>query len=171
MATFCSFGIGAIVVPALGVALYASPDRFIGTTTALSLSSRFLGGSVGTTIYFNIFNTKIQKKLPEYVATAAIGAGLPVDEAMVFVGTFLGPDATALPEVPNITPAIVEAATIAVRWAYADSLSYVWYTTIAFGAICMVCCLFLPNIRRFMTNRVAVVSSCCPISTSKHLLM
>ena len=170
MATFSSFGIGAIIVPALSVALYACPDRFIGTTAALSLSSRFLGGSVGTTVYFNIFNTKISSKLPKYVATAAVEAGLPIGSAMSFVEALLGPGgASAAEAVPGVTPQILGAAGIATRWAYADSLAFVWYTTIAFGGISMICCLFLPNIRRFMTDRVAVVSILLP-NPDFHLL-
>lgn len=46
MATLDSFGIGAIIVPSLTLALYACPDEYIGTTAALSLTTRFLGGSV-----------------------------------------------------------------------------------------------------------------------------
>lgn len=42
---------------------------------------------------------------------------------------------------------------------YADSLPYVWYITIAFGGVGIILCAFLPNIRRFMTDRVAVVGS------------
>ncbi|KAL2064448.1 hypothetical protein VTL71DRAFT_4942 [Oculimacula yallundae] len=158
MATLCSLGIGAIIVPALTVALYACPDRYIGTTAALSLSSRFLGGSVGTAIYFNIFNTKIKSKLPTYVATAAVGAGLPAGSAMQFVGALLGPGGggRAAAAIPGATTQVLQAAGLATRWAYADSLAYVWYTTIAFGVISIVCCAFLPNIRRFMTDRVAV---------------
>lgn len=46
MATLDSFGVGAIIVPSLTLALYACPDEYIGTTAALSLTTRFLGGSV-----------------------------------------------------------------------------------------------------------------------------
>lgn len=44
------------------------------------------------------------------------------------------------------------------QWAFADALKYVWYTTIPFGIISFIACLFLPNIKKYMTNRVAVVS-------------
>ena len=57
--TFASFGNGAIVVPSLTLALYAAPDNYIGTVGALSLSSRFLGGSVGTAIFFNVSHLEL----------------------------------------------------------------------------------------------------------------
>lgn len=118
MATITSLGIGAIIVPALSVALYACPDDYIGTTTALSLSSRFLGGSVGTAIYFNIFNSKISSKLPAYVVTAVVAAGLPTNYAMAFVGAFLGAGGPSAAEAaPGATPSVLEAAVLAMRWA------------------------------------------------------
>lgn len=158
MATLDSFGVGAIVVPALTLALYACPDRYIGTTAALSLSVRFLGGSVGTAIYYNIFNTKIKTNLPAYVGKAAVQAGLPQDSVVAFVTAITTPitGAEDAQKVPGVTPQILQAGALAAEWAFNDSLKYVWYATIPFGIICMLCCLALPNIRQYMTNRVAV---------------
>ena len=159
--SFASFGVGAIIVPALTIALYACPDEYIGTTAALSLSVRFLGGSIGNTIYFNVFNNKITSNLPAYIVQYAVQAGLPPAQAMNFVEAFVGvnpamPDAAAAAKVPGSSTAIVEQASLGIRWAYADSLKYVWYTSVAFGIVSIICCALLPNIRRFMTNRVAV---------------
>lgn len=160
MATLDSFGIGAIIVPSLTLALYACPDAYIGTTAALSLTTRFLGGSIGTCIFYNIFNSEIKTKLPTYISRAAVQAGLPQDNIMAFVQAITSPKdpAGAAAKVPGVTPSIIQAGALAARWAFADSLKYVWYATIPFGVICMVCCAFLPNIRKYMTNRLAVVS-------------
>lgn len=162
MATLDSFGIGALIVPSLTLALYACPDRYIGTTAALSLSVRFLGGSIGTAIYYNIFNTKIKAKLPAYVGKAAEGDGLPSQQLLPFIQALTQPVGAqqAVMQVPGVNAKIVEDASLALRHAYADSLKYVWYATIPFGIIAIICCLFLPNIKKFMTGRVAVVSTC-----------
>nr|POE51505.1 serine/threonine-protein kinase ppk16 [Quercus suber] len=161
MATFAALGNGALVVPALTLALYACPDEYIGTTSALSLTARFLGGSIGTSIYFNVFNTQITANAAS-VASAAIQAGLPAANAESFVGALLGGDTAAATAVPGVTDAVIQAATLATQWAYADALKFVWYTTIPFGVISCVCCLFLPNIRKYMTNRVAVPEEARP---------
>lgn len=159
MATLSAFGNGAMVVPALTLALYACPDEYIGTTTALSLSSRFVGGSVGTSIYFNVFHGKIQTLFPAMVGQAAIQAGLPEESLEPFVVAMNSPAFDALaPTVPGATESIVAAATMARQWAFAESLKYVWYTTIPFGVISFLACFFLPNIKKYMTDRVAVVS-------------
>ena len=169
LGTFGTFGNGAIIVPALTLALYASPDEYIGTVGALSLSSRFLGGSVGTSIYFNVFNENVNKKLPAYIAKAAIAAGLPSTSVTAYVTAVLAdPTGKMAAAVKGVTPAILGTAQLATQWAYADSLKYVWYTSIPFGVISCICCLFLPNIGRYMTNRVAVVSF--DVSTSPNLI-
>ena len=160
MATFAAFGNGALVVPALTLALYACPDNYIGTTGALSLSSRFLGGSIGTAIYFNVFNQKISAVLPTLVGQAAVKHGVSADNAVLLVKAMAAQANYAQlgAQVPGVSNAALNAAIYARQWAYADSLKYVWYTTIPFGVISTLCCLALPNIKKYMTNRVAVVS-------------
>ena len=67
--------------------------------------------------------------------------------------------ATLAQQVPGVMPYVLEVATYARQWAIADALKYVWYTTIQFGLIGKLFCVFLPNIRKNMTSRVAVVSN------------
>ena len=156
MATFAAFGNGALVVPALTLAFYAAPDEFVGTVGALSLSVRFLGGSIGTAIYFNVFLTKFSENLPAYVGAAAVSNG--ADEAITtnLVLAYASQVPGAAAAVPGATSAMIAATQYASQWAYADSLKYVWYTTIPFGVISVICCLFLPNIRKYMNSKVAV---------------
>jgi hypothetical protein len=90
MAPLSSFGNRALVVPALTPALYACPDAYIGTTGALSLSSRFLGGSVGTSIYFNVFLNKIKKELSAHVLPVALKGGMTQKNAITLIQTDSG---------------------------------------------------------------------------------
>ena len=52
--------------------------------------------------------------------------------------------------------AVIAAAAKAAQWAYAASLAYVWYTSIAFGVLSIVACLFLGQVRPYLTHRIAV---------------
>lgn len=125
LGTVAGIGLGGMIVPSATVAMIASPDALITTCAALSLSVRAVGGSIGYSIYYNIFANKITARLPLRVAEFAVKAGLPIAEAKLFVGTFLTAP-KSLAKVPGVTPAIVAAATKGVQWAYADSLQYVW---------------------------------------------
>jgi len=79
---------------------------------------------------------------------------LNISQAETFVGLYLT-DPAELAALPGITPAIIHAGSIGSRWAYAESLKYVWLTSIAFGACAIVACIFLGNISKYMTNRIA----------------
>ncbi len=119
-----SFGIGGVLVPAATIAITVTPDAFIATTVALSLSIRVIGGSIGYSIYYNIFANKLKSKLPAMVAAAVVKAGLPLTSVYSFLGALIE-NPKLLPEVPGVTPPIIEAAMIAMRWAYSESLKYV----------------------------------------------
>lgn len=154
LSTLASFGIGGILVPAATVALIVVPDSLLATTAALSLSVRTVGGSIGYTIYLNIFTKKITTNLPAMVASYALQAGLKPADATAFVTTFLTAPAN-ITSAPGYTAAIAEAAAIGSRWAYAESLKWVWVTSIPFGVCAIIACCFVPSIKHFQTNRIA----------------
>jgi hypothetical protein len=153
--TIAGFGVGGVLVPSATVALICVPDAYLATTAALSLSIRTVGGSIGYTIYYNIFVNKLTSALPAKVAQYATDAGLSSADATGFVTTFLTAPAN-ITTAPGYTPAIAAAATIGSRWAYAEALKFVWYTSIPFGVLAVVACIFLPSIKSYQTNRVAV---------------
>jgi hypothetical protein len=154
LSTLAAFGIGGILVPAATVALIVVPDSLLATTAALSLSVRTVGGSIGYTIYLNIFTKKLATKLPALVASYALSAGLQPNDASSFVTTFLTAPAN-ITSAAGYTPEIAAAATIGSRWAYAESLKWVWVTSIPFGVCAIVACCFMPNIKKWQTNRIA----------------
>ena len=154
LSTMTGFGVGGVLVPAATVAVMVCPDTTIATCIALSLAIRTVGGSIGYAIYYNVFINKLTPKLPAYVGEYAVRAGLPISSAETFVGAFLtAPEQVS--EVPGVTPEIQQAAAMGARWAYAESLKFVWYATIPFGICAIVACCFLPNTKQYMTSRVA----------------
>lgn len=155
LGALASFGVGGVLVPAATVAMIVSPDAVITTAAALSLSIRTVGGSIGYSIYYNIFATKLEQQLPTYVAEYAIKAGLPVASAERFVLTFLTAP-TEVGSIDGVTPAVMAGAMKGTQWAYSQSLKYIWFTSIAFGGMAIICCLLLPSTRKYATNRVAV---------------
>ena len=116
---------------------------------ALSLSIRVIGGSIGYAIYYNIFVNKITSKFPAYIALYAVEAGLPITSAKTFVELYLtARQELATAPIPGLTAVVVQAAGVGTKWAYAESLKYVWYTSIAFGGISIIACIFLGDISK-----------------------
>jgi hypothetical protein len=125
LGTVAGLGLGGLIVPSATVAMIAAPDELITTCAALSLSVRAVGGSIGYSIYYNIFANKLKVGLPMYVAEYAVLAGLPIEDAEDFVVTFLLAPKD-IGQVPGVTPAILGAAAKGAQWAYAEGLKYVW---------------------------------------------
>ncbi|KAK4557094.1 hypothetical protein LTR86_006075 [Recurvomyces mirabilis] len=155
IATVAAFGLGGVLVPAATVAMIAAPDALITTCAALSLSVRAVGGAIGYSIYYNIFAGKLKKKLPVLVAEYAVRAGLPLASATIFVETYLTAPAE-IGTVPGVTETVLAGALKGSQWAYAESLHYVWFTSVAFGVLAIAAAAALPNTRKFETNRIAV---------------
>lgn len=155
LATIGGFGIGGVIVPAATVAMTACPDSLIATTAALTLTIRFIGGSIGYSIYYNVFVQKLTPRLPERILEYAIDAGLPQESGLEFISTFLTAPSN-LTGIPGVTTTVVQAATIGSRWAYSEALAFVWYVSIPFGVLSVIACFFIGDVSRFMTNRIAV---------------
>lgn len=163
MSTVGGYGIGGILVPTNCTAIIAAPDDWIATVTAISLSMRFIGGAIGNTVYFNIYNQKIVMNLPEYVSRYAVQAGLPQDSAAAFTSAYVKlaqsgfiVTVASIGDFSGVSQDVLDAASLGYRWAYVESMKYIWYASIPFGVIACVCCWFMPNMERFLTNRVAV---------------
>ncbi|KAG9202805.1 hypothetical protein G6514_004059 [Epicoccum nigrum] len=157
LGAMASLGVGGVLVPAATVAMIVCPDALITTAAALSLSIRTVGGSIGYSIYYNVFATKLEQNLPKYVVEHAIKAGLPVTSAVDFITVFLtAPANLTTTRIEGVTPEVIAGATKGAQWAYSQSLKYVWFTSIAFGSIAIICTLLLPSTRKYQTNRVAV---------------
>lgn len=133
-----------------------SPDDVIATVTAINLSIRFIGGSIGYAVYFNILQSKVAEVLPAAVAMAATSAGLPVGEVPALIGALVNDNETAIGLIQGITPAILLAADIAVKDAYVEGFKKLYLVSIAFGGAAIVSSLFIGDIRKYMVSRVAV---------------
>jgi hypothetical protein len=117
-----TFGVGGVLVPAATVAMLVWPNALITAAEAMSLSIRTVSGSIGYSIYYNIFATKLKKNLPTYVAEYAIEAGLPLTSATQFVTLFLtNLKVLATIGIPGMAAAVIAGATICTQWAFSES--------------------------------------------------
>ena len=153
-------GIGGIVVPASIITTIICPDDLIATIAALTLAIRVIGGAIGYTTYYNVFYNKVAKKLAVKVVTACVDNNVFVPTtwtlAAELTGASLLDEILHLPGIDgNVT--IWNAIVLAGQEAYAESYPYVYYTSIAFGAVAIVASLFLGDISKYMDDHVAVV--------------
>jgi hypothetical protein len=119
----------------------------------LTLSVRLIGAAIGYAVYFNAFQNKLADILPNLVAEAVVAAGATQDEVPEIVYAAATANMTALGAFP---PAIQAAAGGGVLEAYTQGFRLVYLVSIAFGVVAVITAAFLGNIRKYMTNRVAV---------------
>ena len=146
-------GTGGIIQPAVTILTIISPDEVIATITALTISVRLVGASVGYSVYFNTLQKTLSTSIPEKVGAAVVQAGLPVDQVAPFMGAFLGGNTTAL---GSYALNVIGAAQEAVTESYVEGFRLVYLVSISFGVCAVIACLFLGDIKKYMVDRVAV---------------
>jgi len=156
--TISGLGIGGIVVPASIISTIICPDELIATVAALTLTIRVLGGAVGYTIYYNVFAEHFVTEATNRIGKACIEIGIQ-DKAVI--GEVIGLTAAGLldgiRQLPNVTTDEKwEILVHAGQEAYSHAYPYVYYVSIAFGGVSILCSLFLGDIKKYMTDHVAV---------------
>ncbi|KAE9379954.1 MFS multidrug transporter-like protein [Stipitochalara longipes BDJ] len=153
-------GIGGIVVPASIITTIICPDDLIATVAALTLAIRVIGGAIGYTTYYNVFYNKFVPKLGFGIAIALADHqifDLPtVVEAAQLTGASLLDRILDLPMI-NHNVTIWMDVVKAGQLAYSEAYPYVYYTSIAFGAVAILASCFLGDVGKYMDDHVAVV--------------
>lgn len=144
---------GPLVLIVAGVHLSVS-HHLIATGTALTTSARAVAATVFTAIYATSVSNRAAKLIPQYVAGAAISAGLPPQSVGPFIGALAAHNQTALATVPNVDAAIIGAGVAALKQAMADSIRVVYMIAAPFGALACIACLFMGNLSKTMNYRV-----------------
>ena len=144
---------GPLVLIVAGVQL-STPHHLIATATALTTSSRAVAATVFTAIYGAAVNDRLNKDIPNYVAAAAVKAGLPKSSLEAFIGAIASDNSAALPGIDGVTPAIIRAGVAALTQAFADGIRVVYIIAAPFGAVACVACFFLGDLRSVMNYTV-----------------
>ncbi|KAJ4984534.1 trichothecene efflux pump [Stagonosporopsis vannaccii] len=152
-------GIGGIVVPASIISTIICPDDLIATVAALTLAIRVIGGSIGYCVYYNVFISKFVPQATHYIGGVMvtklnITSPKVIEEAIVITGASLLPLLEELPGIKGV-PGAYEAVVLAGQLAYAEAYKYVYYVSIAFGAISILAACFLGDISKYMDDHIA----------------
>ncbi|KAI5853600.1 putative MFS drug efflux pump [Tricharina praecox] len=158
--TLASLGIGGIVVPASIMTTIICPDDLIATVAALTLAIRVIGGSIGYTVYYNVFIHKFTAAAIKYVGGSMFQMGIRnttvIRHAIELTGEALLEEILHLPGIDGnktIHAIVVRAGQL----AFAESYRYVYLASIAFGAVSIIAACFLGDISKYMDDHVAVI--------------
>ncbi|EFQ35599.1 major facilitator superfamily transporter [Colletotrichum graminicola M1.001] len=157
-------------VPAIGVPMFVwvtilsysiaslhVPHSNLGVAVGLIGTFRSAGGAVGNAIFNTIFQEKFRKFAADMVANAAISNGLnPADLDLIIPAAieFDTGNPRALLNVPGITPEIQEALKTAVRAGAGHAFKIVFYGTIPFSIVALLCTFLVEDPTAYMTNHI-----------------
>lgn len=144
-------GFGAPLILIISGVQLSTPHHLIATATAVTTSSRAVAATIFTAIYSAAFTSKLDVKLPNYVSKAALDAGLPQEQLKAFVAAIADENIAALTQYPA---AAVDAGTLALKHAFADSTRTVYIIAAPFGVAACIACLCLGDLSKTMNYRV-----------------
>lgn len=155
---FAALGVGAVIIPNQIIITIICPDDLIATATALALSVRVIGGSIGYAVYYNVFKQRFTYWATNYFGLAAVQAGVytvpEITEMALLVSSNSYNQLLKFPEIN--TQEKYNLLYLAGKETFARSFPIVWYTAIAFGGAAIIACIFLRDIGKFMDGHVAV---------------
>lgn len=156
-------GVGGIIIPASTITTYICPSDLIATITALTISIRIIGGAIGYAVYYNIFLNKLVPELVKEIGGACFKSGINNITTIIQIGHMTG---MGLLEEMAAMPEFADAAGGQARYdyivavgqaAFANVYPWVYYCSIAFGAVSIIASLFLEDISEFIDETVVVV--------------
>lgn len=153
-AGIAGLGVGAPLILILAGVQLSTPHHLIATATAVTTSARSVSGTAFTAIYAAALNDRLTKKMPTYIAEAALRTGLPPSSVPAFVKVLIAKQTAALSKIPGVTPAIIQAGNGGLKQAFADSIRVVYIIAAPFGLLACIGCLFLGDLRTTMSYRV-----------------
>ncbi|EXJ83952.1 hypothetical protein A1O3_04619 [Capronia epimyces CBS 606.96] len=152
MTTLGSFAVGYVELVVLTTAPLCLPQEDLGLATGVAGAFRSASGAIATAIYATILNNKLTTNISKYVRPAALDAGLPASELPKLITALGTGNFTA---VPDLTPGIGAAASIAYKIAYSQSFKTVYLASLAFGGLSTLSAIATPNMEKYFNTVVA----------------
>ena len=150
---------GWITLTTYFVASLHVPLRELGVAAGLIGTFRSAGGSVGIAIFNTILNNIVNSRLGGQITTAATIAGFDPDGLEALIPAVISNAAGVLDAFTGISgvTADVQAATaLAVKETYAYAFRRVFWATVPFGVVAIICALFITDPSQYLTNHTAV---------------
>jgi hypothetical protein len=115
------FGMGIMMVSLIVCVQLSCDDKHIGLATLVLGSIRSIGGSVAVTTYTSIMMNTVKKDAPPRVSKAVLPLGAPESSLPKLIKLLLGGRPKQAAQLEGITPPILKAAQLALRWSWSKA--------------------------------------------------
>ena len=133
-----------------------SDQAEIGTAMGLAGSMRSTIATIAQVIYTTILTNRLAKTIPQEVPPKLIAAGLPASSVPSFLAAVQVGTPAAFAKVQGLTASIQTTGIAAYKLASVHAYRTVFFSTIAFSVLCVICACFAPNVDDRMTDMIVV---------------
>ncbi|KAK4553386.1 hypothetical protein LTR86_009443 [Recurvomyces mirabilis] len=127
----------------------------LGISGGLAGVARFAGGAVAISVYTTILSNSVKSNAVKLVLPAAEAAGATAEQAIEIL-TALPLGAEALAKIPGATTEMIGAAAAAFQQCYAIGLRTTALSSLSFGIVGIIACLFTVDIGPKMNNKIEI---------------
>ncbi|EXJ76287.1 uncharacterized protein A1O5_00795 [Cladophialophora psammophila CBS 110553] len=149
-------GVGLCEIAIIVVIQFSTTAQHLGTVTGLLSSMRGIAGALGISVYSSILSTRLGADLPKRLAAATLPLGLPESSFPILLGAVFTANFTSIPQIPGITPDIIQATTSATKLSWAYSFKPIYWLGSALGVVAVVLSYFTRDISSKMDNQLDV---------------
>jgi len=122
----------------------STPPLFIGTASALTISSRTLGGTVGLGIANAIYGALTETQIPDAIIAAVVPLGFNPQHLGQLIGFYFS--GQGLEAIPGINGRIIGAGLEALHKTEAHAYKIVWLSFLPGCIVAAGVCLFMHNV-------------------------
>ncbi|KAJ9094988.1 hypothetical protein QFC21_005781 [Naganishia friedmannii] len=151
---FFGIGLACGLTGIMAAAQFGAPADSIATVSALVISFRSLGGSIGLAVCTAIYSTKLSHELPTQIASRVIPLGFNPQYLGMLIGGLAGQNPALLGSIPGISPAIIGAGVTGLKQAFINSTKGVWYFGLAVSCVGALICVFIENLTQEYTAEI-----------------
>ncbi|GJN88262.1 hypothetical protein Rhopal_001227-T1 [Rhodotorula paludigena] len=136
-------GFSAPLILLLSMVQLSAPPLFIGVASALTISVRTLGGSVGYAIASAIYGSLTNDQIPKAILEAVVPLGFdPANIGSLIVGLTTG---QGIATIPGVTGQILGAGSAALKATEVHGYKIVWFAFLPGSIIAALGCALLKN--------------------------
>lgn len=154
MCALGAFAVGIVEVVGIVAVPFTVAPEDLGLASGLLGSMRSTLGSVATAIFSSVLTTQKGKEIPPRLMALAEQDGLPQTSITALVKAGLQGATATLAKIPGISADRLAAYVVAIRDGNVNSYHMVFYSSLAFGGIAVICAFCCQEFNSHFTNRV-----------------
>jgi len=143
-----------VTIMSYAVASLHVPHSQLGVAMGLLGTFRSSGGAVGNAIFNTIFQDRFKAFSGEEVAAAALSHGFKATDLPKIIPQTILYNQGVPGMLANVSQPVRDALQLAVRDAYGHAFKIVFYCTVPFAVVALICAFWIEDPSIYMTNHV-----------------